>query len=262
MPLRHIHPRYRVLEKYISSLDVQGFYESSPALTLYKKRNTLRRFKVENVDFVIKSFEHTVWINKFVYGLGLRTTKAERGWTYANKLLELGVDTPLPIATVECRRCGKLKRSYFCYLYSKNQPLLEVMEHLGELPEEQQDQWISEVTDFLIMLHDKGIIHKDLHMNNILYKTLEDGSHQFQFIDINRMKFLKKVSPKERLSNFDNIIHDDVLMERILYSYAEKAGIDDKLVQKERKRRYRKEHVTKPIRHFFKRLFKGGKKRG
>lgn len=255
MPVKHINPNFRILDKFINSLDVKGFYESTPAKTLYRKRNALRKFHQENLDFVVKSFEHTVLLNKYVYGLGIRQTKAERGYTNAMRLLSMELDTPQPIATVEVRKGGRLQRSYFAYMYSSLLPLLDVENGFHDLSKEDQDRWVEDITDYLITLHGKGVLHRDLHLNNILYKDRADGCRHFQLIDINRMDFKKKITPKERMENLALLTHDEDLSERILRAYAIKCGIKDKLVDKELKRRYRIRHYYKPIKHFFKHPF-------
>ncbi|MGB1308654.1 MAG: Kdo domain containing protein, partial [Oceanihabitans sp.] len=83
-----------VLKDYIINFDTKGDDYGN------QKRNSLKLFSLNNLTINVKSFRVPNVINQVVYKY-FRKSKAERSFTYANKLLELKIGTPKPIAYFE-----------------------------------------------------------------------------------------------------------------------------------------------------------------
>ena len=77
-----------------------------------QKRNTIKLFNIGKKKVNIKSFKSPNFVNSLIYDT-FRKSKAQRSYEYANKLINLGVLTPLPIAYVQKSSFFRLKQSYY-----------------------------------------------------------------------------------------------------------------------------------------------------
>ena len=75
-------------------------------------RNSLRLFKIEDKTLNVKSFKIPNVINQIAYRF-FRKSKAQRSFEYANKLLNLGIGTPQPIANYEFITAFFFKKSFY-----------------------------------------------------------------------------------------------------------------------------------------------------
>ena len=94
------------LDEIIENFDSQGKDFGQ------QDRNTLKLFELDDDTINVKSFKVPNFINQFAYRF-LRKSKAQRSFEYANKLLELGVGTPQPIAFYEFSSLFLFKKSYY-----------------------------------------------------------------------------------------------------------------------------------------------------
>ena len=75
-------------------------------------RNSLKLFEVKGKTINVKSFRIPNIINQIAYRF-FRKSKAERSFEYANKLTNLGIGTPQPIAYYEFKSPLLFKKSYY-----------------------------------------------------------------------------------------------------------------------------------------------------
>lgn len=75
-------------------------------------RNSLKLFELNDMTVNIKSFRVPNLINQVAYRF-FRKSKAQRTYEHANKLLELGIGTPQPIAYYEYKTPVLFKNSYY-----------------------------------------------------------------------------------------------------------------------------------------------------
>ena len=73
-------------------------------------RNTLKLFSIDNYTFNIKSFKVPNIINQIAYNF-FRKSKAQRSFVYANRLIDIGIGTPQPIAFYEFKTFFLFKKS-------------------------------------------------------------------------------------------------------------------------------------------------------
>ena len=85
---------------------------------------------------------------------------------------------------------------------------------------------LNALTDFLIEVHEQGVLHHDLNPSNILYKQVADNKYDFQLVDINRMEFRDHLSNRERLDNMSKFGCDPEAFFYILGRYADLRWID------------------------------------
>ena len=210
-----INPKYNALENFIKNLPSR-FEKLTEYELLRNGRNRIVRCRVDGYGLVIKSYGNPSFINSIVYGT-LRQSKAMRAYYNAMRLLQLGINTPEPIASVEERRYGRLASSYFVSLDSGYTPLP------AKAPYCSKDfcQMLDSLASFIIRLHDLGIIHNDLNPSNILYRRDEsNGGYEFQIVDNNRMRFKSRLTLQDRFNDLRHFSSDDMPYLCMLHRYA------------------------------------------
>ena len=125
---------------------------------------------------------------------------------------------PQEIAYIEIKRNLLLYESYFISNQCSYAAVSQVMESDGP-----QLEMIPALVKFLAHLHDLGIIHGDLSMNNILYR-IEEGNYEFTLIDINRTKFKESLTKEECIKNMERLSHNKELMNLIGQEYGRLRG--------------------------------------
>ena len=93
-------------------LDLVNDFDRSGIELGNQKRNTIKLFNIGKRKINIKSFKSPNFINSLIYDT-FRKSKAQRSFEYANKLINLGVLTPLPIAYIQNSSFIRLKQSYY-----------------------------------------------------------------------------------------------------------------------------------------------------
>jgi hypothetical protein len=91
---------------FIENFEIQGLQLGTP------KRNSIKVFDSDGLKLNIKSFKIPNLVNQFIYDT-FRKSKAERSFNYANRLLDMGIDTPKPVAYVQNSSFFSFKESYF-----------------------------------------------------------------------------------------------------------------------------------------------------
>lgn len=153
------------------------------AKVIYKGRNTVYSISDNGADINIKAFRTPSFPNDFVYTT-LRQSKARRSYENALRLLEMGINTPRPLAYVEVKEGCRLTRSYYM---SQQMDRLETVRNWDRFPF--KDQLLDEMSAFMKQLIDKQIYHRDFSPGNILFERNPDGSFKFYLVDLNRMEF-------------------------------------------------------------------------
>lgn len=222
-----ISPRFKASESFVRSLACPDFFDRNGE-TLHDGRNTLKRFHVNGMDFVVKRYGHLSIINRLIYGI-LRPSKAERAFRYAIRLRKLGIDTPEEVATVEIRHFGLLRESYFVAVGSDLRPVRPVTELDTQLPEVRAV--LDALAGFLLRLHQAGVLHQDLNIGNILFGKDAQNRFRFQIIDTNRMKFCRRLTVRQRLDNLRRLSCPVPAYLYILDQYARLTRSDTTTVQ-------------------------------
>lgn len=237
-----INPKYAELESFVRSLP-DNFVTLPCERVLRDIRNSVRLVRAGEHLVVVKSFRKLSLVNRFAYGR-LRESKAVRAYKYALRLQELGIGTPEPIAAIDVRRNGLISGSYFVSLYSD----YISMETINNCAASTICPLLNALTDFMIRMHDRGVVHNDLNISNILYKELPMGGYDFQIVDINRMEFRRSLSKQERLSNMSKFECSPEAYFYILGHYANQGRYD----QDEFQMRGMMRRMREVMRHRFK----------
>lgn len=223
-----INPKYSHLSRQFDRLLNTDYFELHGELLYDVGRNMIKRFQWEGVDLVIKRFGHITFFNRLMYST-IRESKAMRAYKNASKLRAMGISTPEEIAVIEIFSHGILTESYFVSAYTSNSSLSYLWEFTYD-----KKEWFP-LLDLLVAwiaeIHDKGILHQDLNVGNILYQEQHDGSINFQLIDINRMKFRTNLSVEERLKELCRLSTNMDLHLYLLRKYAELMKYDGNLLE-------------------------------
>ena len=211
-----VHPDYAAWKDEISR--IPDCFDSRGE-TLYQGRNTVKRFRRADTNWVVKRYKRPNPAQRVAYTF-FEPSKAERAYRYAHLLKEKGISTPEGIAYIERKKHGLLCEYYFISTECTDRL---VYPELVETPA--YDRTLADkLAAFLVRLHESGVLHGDLNLNNILYRTTPDGEYRFSVIDTNRSHFKDNPTPEECLDNLKRVTHRRDLLEHIVGRYAELRG--------------------------------------
>ena len=214
-------------------------------------RNTVKVFKIDDLQINIKRFKRPNFINRFIYSF-FRSTKAYRSFLYANKLLDYDILTPDPIAYFENSKCFILDDSFYV---CKNIDYDFDMKHVFENKQlESRDKLIKKFVLFTHKLHENGVIFLDHSTSNTIIKKV-DGDYKLFLIDLNRMNF-KKLTFADRLQNFRRLNLTDDSIKKVRHFYSEIINIDKDLIFEKIKKYSHNFQINRNKRKKIKKIFK------
>lgn len=178
-----IHPDYEHLRQHIERIATEG--ARPDARTVYKARNTVYAQTCDGTELNIKAFRQPRFPNNYIY-THMRRSKARRSYENALHLLEIGIDTPQPVAYIENIAGGRLTTSYYISLQLDNCGDMRLW-----LENREAQNALEPLARFLHRLHHKGVWHKDFSPGNVLYRkdATAPGGFRFYLVDLNRMQF-------------------------------------------------------------------------
>lgn len=216
------------------------------AADIYQGRNRVVRYDASDQPLNIKEFHVPNAINRLVYG-NLRKSKARRAFENGQRLLEMGFDTPRPIAFIEKTDGRLMGQSYYI---SRQEDGMEDIRRLARSP--LRDRLVDHIGQLMAQLHQAGVWMKDFSQGNILWRLEPDGSLRLTLVDINRMAF-NVTSRRKLMSNFRTVTDDPQMLRAIAAAYAFHAGADPDQVLRQaidQRRRYkRKARLKAKLRH-------------
>ncbi|MDG1728400.1 MAG: Kdo domain containing protein [Algibacter sp.] len=201
--------------------EIDGFIESfgTSGESIKDKRNKLKLFNLNDVVVNIKSFKVPNLLNKIGYNF-FRKSKAQRSFEYANKLLELGIGSPQPIAFYEFPSVFFFKSSYYVSEHQKYDLTFRELSHNADYPN--HENLLRAFTRFTHELHEKEVLFLDHSPGNTLISITSDG-YDFSLVDLNRMIF-KPLSFNERIKNFERLTPHKHIVEIMSDEYAKISG--------------------------------------
>ncbi len=212
-----INPHYSALKPLVENLQ-EFFPKNGEVITA--GRNTIKKILYDNQQIVVKSFKIPNKINRFAYRF-IRDSKAKRSYLNALKLLELGINTPEPIAYIE-HFTPLLKESYYLCRYFDFD--FEIRHLLQDPHFKEREAILRAFAAFSYRLHERGVYHIDYSPGNVLVKKAE-GGYIFSIVDVNRMRFVT-FDDALRFQNLSRFSASDTDTEFIAEAYADIAGIE------------------------------------
>ncbi|MDO7171510.1 lipopolysaccharide kinase InaA family protein [Mariniflexile sp. AS56] len=184
-------------------------------------RNVIKIIELDQLKLNIKAFKIPNVVNKIVYNF-FRKSKAQRSFEYANKLLELGVGTPKPIAYFEYKSPFTFKQSF--YVSEQLDCDMTYRELTKDFTIPNYDAILRAFTRFTYSLHEKGIHFLDHSPGNTLIKKNDTG-YNFYLVDLNRMDF-GPLDFETRIKNFSRLTIHKSMVEVMSDEYAKCTGED------------------------------------
>ncbi|WMI67841.1 lipopolysaccharide kinase InaA family protein [Mangrovimonas sp. YM274] len=184
-------------------------------------RNKLKLFQLDGKTINIKSFKIPNLINQIVYRF-FRKSKAQRSFEYANRLMELGIGTPMPIAYFESFTPFLFKKSF--YVSEQLESDLTYRELTKQFDYPDYDTILRSFTRFTYELHQKGVNFLDHSPGNTLIKK-EGNEYKFFLVDLNRMKF-GPMNFETRIKNFARLTIHKSMVEVMSDEYSKCSGED------------------------------------
>lgn len=216
-PLHYHRSWSRVINFFRSEKIVGHFSEWEGGDVIYAKRNTLRKYN----GFISKQFATPSLWRGIIYGW-LCKSKAQRSYEYARRLAEL---TPIPIAYREIRYCGVLRESWYVSQESECKYTFNDLIHDKSFP--YREQILQSIGRFTAELYQRGVFHQDYSGGNILFN--EDGS-KVEVIDLNRIKFYKKMPLKKGLQLFERLNIDKDALSILGATFAKSLSLNEDFV--------------------------------
>ncbi|MBO4317631.1 MAG: hypothetical protein J5855_05090 [Mailhella sp.] len=214
-----LNPQFEALRGFVETIDTDFPQEGT---VVYRRRNTVKRFDAEppRPALFVKSYGIPNVFNRVIYRF-FRLPKAERAYRHTLKILELGFESPAPVAYVLFTSPLTLGRSYYISKASKyGRDTLDMFYKHGKAG----DRLAEAFALFTARLHKAGVMHLDYSSSNILYGREKDGWH-FSLIDTNRMRFLDRpLTMKEGCRNLVRITAHAPQLQKFIDCYAEACG--------------------------------------
>jgi glycosyltransferase involved in cell wall biosynthesis len=214
----HYHRSWSRLINLFRSDKVVGNYSNwDEGEIIYAKRNTLRGHN----GFITKQFATpSIW-RGMIYGWFI-PTKAKRSYLFAQQLQGL---TPAPVAYREVRYCGILRESWYVCKESECKYTFNDLIHNKSFPN--REKILHAIGLFTVELYQRGVFHQDYSGGNILFN--EDGS-KIEIIDLNRIRFYKKMPLKKGLQLFERLNIDKKALAVLGATFALPLGLDKDFV--------------------------------
>ena len=164
--------------------------------------------KDETLTVCLKEFKYP----SFFYAVRSSFTKSRalKSWVASHGLRVRSFLTPEPLALQEERKGGILQRSILVFEYldgieELNAYILKIFDTpVSPGQRLKKKRFIESLSKEIKRLHSRGICQPDLKSNNILVRESKEG-WQFFFIDLDRITFKKRLSPREMVKNLAQI---------------------------------------------------------
>ncbi|TNJ43175.1 Kdo domain containing protein [Tamlana fucoidanivorans] len=212
-----IHSRYNKHELFFD--DIIENFDTKGENFGNQDRNSLKLFQLEDKTVNVKSFRVPSIINQIAYRF-FRKSKAQRSYEYANKLMDLNIGTPLPIAYYEFKTLFLFKKSF--YISEQLDCELTYRELTTDFSIPNYQAILRAFTRFTFELHEKGVHFLDHSPGNTLIQ-LNNGDYKFYLVDLNRMEF-KTLDFETRIKNFSRLTTHKSMVEIMSDEYAKCSG--------------------------------------
>ncbi|MBR3608428.1 MAG: hypothetical protein IKL50_00915 [Bacteroidales bacterium] len=221
-----INKTFKNIEKWCRALP--QIFEQEGEL-VYQARNTLKKLRLPNgEEVVVKKYAVPIFVNRIAYTF-IRESKPCRAYENAVKLLLYGISTPIPVCYIDINSGGLFKQGYFVCM---NNPTPNILREFVD-GVNNGENILKQFAAFTKDMHDKEVLHLDYSPGNIIYEFDKEGKVIFSLLDLNRMRFNKALSRKERLYNFRRMFRSEESLAIVVKEYARLCGWDEESAVKE-----------------------------
>jgi len=190
-----VHPNYT--DRSAQIREVLRHFDTVGDYVVKGDRNTIKKVEIDGEVFNVKRFKNPNFFQGLVYQF-LRKSKAKRSFEYAQKLIELELNTPFPVAYSESFGVG-LQHSFYVSKHLEYDFDFRKLNHNPKFPN--RDEILRQFAAFTFQLHENNINFLDHSPGNTLIKETTSGKYDFYLIDLNRMRF-ENMDFNKRMLNF------------------------------------------------------------
>lgn len=210
-----VHPHYSNFESELKEV-LKDFSNRGEAILL-GQRNVIKKVKIGDTYFNIKNFKNPNKFQSLVYQF-LRKSKAKRSFEYAQKLIEMDISTPFPVAYLERFSMG-LKESFYVSEHLDYDFDFRDLIHNPKFTN--RLEILKEFTRFTFKLHENNVNFLDHSPGNTLILRKKNANPQYEFylIDLNRMRF-ESMDFDKRMYNFRRLWLSKTMMKIMANEYA------------------------------------------
>jgi serine/threonine protein kinase len=212
-----VNPAFKHIERIIDKIP-ENF--SSQGIVIHSGRNVVKSFNEGEITFTAKYFKKITLVNRLIFAT-VRKSKARRSYEHSELLLKKGINTPEPVAYINCYRYGLLFKSFYVSTYCNFNPLSKLI----AMQISESEEGLRAFARFTYKLHSSGILHNDYTIKNILYSEYK-GEYTFSLIDNNRMRF-RKYSYSRRIKDLERLKIPVDKLGIIAAEYAKQANTSD-----------------------------------
>lgn len=193
-----LEPEFSHLREFMLSLPERFAHQEGTLI--HNGRNQLRMFVYEGTEYVVKSYQIPIFINRLVYGF-LRASKGERSLRNARQLMKIGIGSPRPVGFLNVRNGILFTHSYMVTVrsgcpYRYDMLLSKRFSCLEKI--------CREIGRCTAIMHEHGMYNMDYSRGNILFGIKSDGDVFLEMVDLNRIRF-GKISLQKGCRNFDRL---------------------------------------------------------
>ncbi len=181
------------------------------------ERNVIKKIPFQDDFIVVKSFKKPHLINKIAYKY-FRKSKAQRSFEHGQKLLELGILNPEPVAYLENSDILGITSSYYI---SKYTPYHFTIRELYTQPD--AFECTKAYAQFSHFVHTKGVYIKDNTPGNTLV-IRKDNGYEMYLVDLNRMEFHEELSFDLKMKSLSNNIKEQPYLDIFMEEYSKVSG--------------------------------------
>ncbi|MDR2123244.1 MAG: Kdo domain containing protein [Flavobacteriaceae bacterium] len=213
--------KFLLTNKYINDKPVlHNIIDSFPNYTDIlgnPERNVIKKIPFRSDFITVKSFKRPYLINKIIYKY-FRKSKAIRSFEHGQKLLELGILNPEPVACVENSDLMGITSSYYISGYV---PYDFTLREVYEQPDAYE--CVKAYARFSHYVHTKGVYIKDNTPGNTLVIRKND-SYDMYLVDLNRMEFHEELSFDIKMKSLSNNIKEQPFLDVFMEEYSRVSG--------------------------------------
>jgi hypothetical protein len=181
------------------------------------ERNIIKKIPFQSDFITVKSFKKPHLINKIVYRY-FRKSKARRSFEHGQKLLELGIRNPEPIAYIENSDFVGITSSYYISKYILYDFTIR---EVYEQPD--ADECVKAYARFSHYVHTKGVYIKDNTPGNTLV-IRKNEEYDMYLVDLNRMEFHNELSFDLKMKSLSNNIKEQPFLDLFMEEYSQVSG--------------------------------------
>jgi len=211
--------KFQIIEAYKANKDelfeIINNFDSNTDYVVRADRNSIKKVRFQGFMLNVKAFKIPNIVNQIAYRF-FRQSKAERSFRFGQKLLELGVLTPKPIAYFEFYNTFSFRKSY--YLSEQIDYELTFRELITCPTYVNHEEILRAFTRFTFKLHQSQVEFLDHSPGNTLIKKV-NGEYQFYLVDLNRMIF-KPLNFEMRMRNFARLSASEDMIKIMSDEYA------------------------------------------